>query len=174
MQKVTMMKGLRWSPKPMKEYLAAWNLGPGVARLHSEFTRRPDVWNLFWLSAPNCEKEPYLTVPQIDYVKRAAKMTADAVVGGEQVGSLAVRLMPLDFIDFMEANLKGDQQLELQKMLYPHWIWAMRHRAPLFYQARKSDQGLDVRSPISQGETILDSSTNIVSFFRFNTRGTRG
>lgn len=170
MQKTKLKLGLRWSPRPMKEYLASWNLGPGVAAMHAKFSARPDAWNLFWISAANCETIP-LAANQVRFVTEAAINTANAVVGGCRVGDLALSLMPLDFADHMEAHKKGIEDLALPKMLNPHWLWVIRDRSDLFYRARESEDGRTVSAPNSQGETILDESSNIVSFFKFKDRG---
>jgi hypothetical protein len=172
MQKVKTKYGLRWSPKPMKEYLAAWNLGPGVASLHARFMAHPDAWNLFWISAANCEYPPYLSEKQVQFLSKSAQETAGGLVGGRRVGDLALSLMPADFAGHLEAFPAETQELALARTLAPHWLWVIKERSDLFYEARKSDQGLIVNVPVSQGETILDASSNIVAFFKSRGRRT--
>lgn len=172
MQKLKLLKrGLRWSPKPMKEYLAAWNLGPGVAHLHALFATRPDVWNLFWISAVNCEQPAhYFNAEQVAFVAKGAQLTSGAVVGGQIVGDLALALMPADFAAYLDAHADETSRLTLAVTLAPHWLWVIKDRSELFYEARRSDQGLEVSLPISQGETIADESSNIVTLFNFKSR----
>lgn len=173
MQKLkTIKRGLRWSPKPMKEYLALWNLGPGVALIHAAFVADPGAWNLFWVSAANCETHP-LSEGQVKFLLRAALETAAASVGGQKVGDLALALMPADFTAHLRAHPDDTAKLTLAATLAPHWLHVIEDRGELFYEARKSEQGLAVGLPNSQGETIHDESSNIVAFFNFKGRRAR-
>lgn len=160
------LRGLRWSPQPIAHYTVKHpGSGAALMGLRQTFKQRPDIWNLFWITAAGWEEMP-LSDEQVARLYAAAECTAGEKFLGRRVGDLVLTLTPTAFVDLIEANPKDAERLAIGKLLKHHLAWVCRTRADLFYQARISDFGMSVPLPEPMDETVETESTNILRLYR--------
>lgn len=163
-------RGLRWSPKPVKDYVTMGVKGGALSGLLQTFLMHPDVWNLFWITAVQMEVEP-LTNQQVEALYLAADGTANAKFLGHRCGDLALALTPTAFAKLIEDHPVEAAALPLGKMFKHRFNWVLAQRSEFFYAARVSDFGLGVPVPEPMKETDGSESAKILRLYQLGRSG---